>query len=114
MAPPRSWQLDALFDEIAADPSWGTARVTRILVKTPELRQILVAMPAGSEWAEHRAAGRVSVCVIRGRIAFGVGGESTELAAGTLAAVEPGVLHDVRALEPSAFLLTVAGPEPGN
>lgn len=84
---------------------------SKVLVKTAELRLVLVAMPAGSIWPEHRAAGRVAVHVLAGRIAFGLGETVRDIGPGELVAIEEGFPHDIRGQEDTAFLLIVAGPE---
>jgi len=96
-------------DAIAQARATG-ARQTRALVRTPEARVMLVGMASGSEWPEHKAAGRVVVRVERGRVEFLIDGTTHALHAGELATVEPGETHTVRALEDAALLVIVAGP----
>lgn len=102
-----SWRPLDLYEELRREPTWGTAKVPRSLLNTPELRVMLVAMPAGIAWPEHTATGRVSVQVLAGRIRFTVAGDALEAGPGDLLSVVPGTRHDVQAIEDSAFVLTI-------
>ena len=46
--------------------------------------------------------------VLSGSIQFGVPGESRNLAAGTVIALDKGIPHDIQALQDSELLLTIA------
>ncbi len=83
-------------------------RLTRPLVGFPNLKVVLVSMAAGSQWSEHSTSGRISVHCLRGHIRVRTPGETFELIAGGLAALESNIRHDVEAVEASVFLLTVA------
>ncbi len=83
-------------------------RITRPLVSFPNLKIVLVSMPAGSAWAEHSTSGRISVQCLRGHIRLRTAREAFDLPAGGLAALESNVPHDVEALQASVLLLTVA------
>lgn len=86
-----------------------SGRVARMLLKTPEVRVVVVGMAQGVTWPEHTAGGRVLLRVEHGSIELRTKDAATRLSAGMLAAVEPGESHDVVAIEDSAFLLFVAG-----
>ena len=98
-------------DDLIAEARAHNGRQTRALVKTPEVRLMVVGMTAGTTWPEHRAAGRVLLRVERGCIECTVAGQRHRLQAGGLASIDAGEAHDVHALEDSAFLLVVAGAE---
>jgi len=48
--------------------------------------------------------------VLEGRVRFAAGDETRVLVPGDLVALEPGLSHDVQALEESVLLLTLAQP----
>jgi quercetin dioxygenase-like cupin family protein len=85
-------------------------RNAKTLVKAPDSRIVLTALRAGARVQEHHAAGRVAIQTISGRLRLQVLGQTLDLPAGHLLALEPDVSHDVEALEESAFLLTLAWP----
>lgn len=81
----------------------------RTLVKEPDLRIVLMALKAGARLEEHQASGPISVQAQRGRIRLRMAGDSVELTPGTLLMLEPGIPHEVDAIEDAVFLLTI-GP----
>jgi quercetin dioxygenase-like cupin family protein len=83
-------------------------RNANTLVKTPDFRVVLTALRAGARLQEHQAAGRVSIQTLSGRVRLQVGAQNVELPTGHLLVLEPGLAHDVEALEDSVFLLTLA------
>jgi quercetin dioxygenase-like cupin family protein len=83
-------------------------RIARSVVSFPNLKIVLVSMPAGGIWAEHSTSGRISVQCLQGHIRLRTAEEVFDLASGGLAALESNVRHDVEAAEASVFLLTVA------
>lgn len=85
-------------------------RSANTLVKFPDFRVVLTALRAGGRLQEHQAAGRVTIHTLEGRLRLHVQGESTDLPADHLLALEQGVPHDVEALTDSVFLLTLAWP----
>jgi hypothetical protein len=78
------------------------------LVKEPNLRLVLIAMQAGTQVDEHHAAGRLAIQVIRGHLRVTVPGQTVDLPARPLLALDFAVDYDIQAMEESAFLLTVA------
>jgi quercetin dioxygenase-like cupin family protein len=83
-------------------------RNANTLFKTPDLSIVLTALRSGARLEEHQAAGRVSVQTITGRLRLRIGGQEVELPEGHLLVLEPGLRHDVEALDDSVFLLTLA------
>lgn len=71
------------------------------------LRQTLVALTAGTVLAEHENPGEATVHVIVGRVSLNAGTDAWEGRAGDLIIVPP-MRHDLRAVEDSVVLLTVA------
>lgn len=83
-------------------------RKSKMLVKYPEFRIVLITMKAGSTWEDHKTNSRISVQVLRGYIRFHTPNSTLELHAGQLLALDPGILHSVDSPEESAFLLTLS------
>jgi quercetin dioxygenase-like cupin family protein len=92
------------------DHPWQAGRNAKILVKYPDFRILLIGLRAGTQWAEHHAAGSISVQTISGHILIRAAGRTFDLPEGQLLALERDVPHDVEALAESAILLTIAWP----
>ncbi len=106
-------------ERLRTEESWrqGT-RNAKTLVKEPDLRIVLIVMRQGARMEEHRAPGRLSIQTLTGHLRLQVLGQTIDLPAGHVLALDPDVAHDVEALDESAFLLTIAWParasqEPG-
>lgn len=83
----------------------GHRQIT-LLHHTP-ITQLLVAFEAGGALDNHAAHGLVTVQVLTGRLMIQADGHNHTLSAGHVLILQPDVLHNVRALEASAMLLTV-------
>lgn len=94
------------------EDSWtrGSGRSSKTLAKYPDFRIVLVLMKAGSEMKEHHADARISIEAIHGRVRVQLPEQAVELGNGELMCLESGIPHDVKALEESAFLITVSWP----
>ena len=78
------------------------------LVKSPELRVVLEVLKRGSELAEHRAPGPITVQVLEGAIRFHTGEDTFRIRQGEVLALPAGRPHSVEAVQDSAFLITIA------
>lgn len=109
-------QFDLLEElrQLRHEDSWQrqTGRSSKTLAKYPDLRIILVLMKANTQMNEHRAEGRVSIHALLGKICIHLPHKKVNLAVGQLLVLDCGMVHDVEAVEESAFLLTIAWPEP--
>ena len=79
-------------------------------MKYDDLRVVLTAVKEKVRISEHKTEGRISVQMISGHVRMSASGRTFDLRAGSLLALDRGILHDVEALEDSAFLLTIAWP----
>lgn len=86
----------------------STDRSARTLVKSGALRVTLVGLAPGGSMARHKADGPISIQAIEGEVVFEAGNEEWTLKAGSMLAVEPGIVHSVRSPSGGFFLLTVA------
>jgi quercetin dioxygenase-like cupin family protein len=93
------------------ESAWDTGQNAKTLIKYDTLRVVLVALKAGKSLAEHRTEGRISVHVLEGHVEIKASGRTFNLRAGGLLALDRNLPHDVRALQESTVLLTVAWPD---
>ena len=103
------FDLPAEIDRLYADVRGGTGHHVRTLVKYDDFRIVLIALVDQARLPEHKAAGRISIHALSGHVQVTAAGRTFSLRPGGLVTLEHGVRHDVRALEDSAFLLTMAG-----
>ncbi len=109
--PVREIDLEAEARELREDETWlREGHNAKTLVKNESLRIVLIDMHEGARLGEHRTGSRISIQVLTGRISVSVPGRNCTLRAGQLLAVDESLPHDVQALEPSTFLLTLARP----
>lgn len=85
----------------------GRSSVTVYGRSGARLRQTLVALAAGQALSEHKSPGDASVYCLQGQVVLRAGELQTEIGPGGFVAVPP-QRHDVKAVEPSVLLLTVA------
>jgi quercetin dioxygenase-like cupin family protein len=111
-APLLGFDLTKEIKHLQQQPAWreGRGPSSTTLVKHADLRLVLVAMRAGERMAQHRTEARISIHTLRGRIRLALKGQSAELGPLQLLVLEREIVHDVEALEDSAFLLTLAWP----
>jgi quercetin dioxygenase-like cupin family protein len=85
-----------------------SGRKSKMLVKHPEFRIVLITMRTGSRWEDHKTNARICLHVLRGHIRFHTANGAFDLRPGQLITLAPGVVHSVDAVEESAFLLTLS------
>jgi len=111
MADPfMEFDLPAEIHRLHAETTWNTGQNARTLIKYNDFRVVLIALAAQARMPEHKADGRISIHVLSGHIQLRASGRTFSLRSGGLLALDHGVSHDVRALEESALLLTIAWP----
>jgi quercetin dioxygenase-like cupin family protein len=111
--PLLQFDLKKELQQLRKQASWRreTGRSSKTLAKYPDFRIILVLMKAGTQMNEHRAEGRVSIDHLRGTICLHLPDQKITLSAGQLLVMDCGLLHNIEAVEESAFLLTIAWPK---
>ena len=99
-------------DEISrfAPGETKAGRRAETLIKTDQLRVVLVTMREGSHLQEHSAPGPITIQALQGRFTVSIEQDKQDLPEGGLIAIAPGVRHSVRSIEAGAFLLTIAWP----
>ena len=109
-APFLEFDLPAEIHRLKAETTWSTGHNARTLVKYDGLRVVLIALQREARLPEHQTEGRVSVQVISGHIQVRASGRTFNLHSGALLTLDPGIRHDVTAIDESAVLLTIAWP----
>jgi quercetin dioxygenase-like cupin family protein len=112
-SPVLTFDLNAEIKRIREEDAWQGGRDSETLVKNQDFRIVLTVLKADALLHEHKTTGRISVQVLSGHIQMHVQDKVFDLPAGHLLALDRAVPHDVKALEDSAFLLTIAWPEEG-
>ncbi|HAF14026.1 MAG TPA: hypothetical protein DHU55_05620 [Blastocatellia bacterium] len=85
-------------------------RISETLVKYSDFRIVLILMQAGTLMQEHKADARISIHGLSGRLMVQLPEKTVELSAGDLLVLEKCLPHDVKAVEDSAFLLSISWP----
>ena len=111
--PMLTFDLNAEIKQLREENAWQGGRDSKTLVKNEDFRIVLTVLKGDALLREHIATGRISVQVLSGHIQMHVQDKVFDLPAGHLLALDRAVPHDVKALEDSAFLLTIAWPEEG-
>ena len=111
--PLLQFDLREELEQLRREDSWQreTGRSSKTLANYPDFRIILVLMKANTRMNEHRAEGRISIHHLLGKICIHLPDQKVNLSAGQLLVLDCVMVHDVEALEESAFLLTVAWPK---
>lgn len=109
----RSAELDIEkeIEELHCSPEWKDGIAGKILIRYPDFQITLRAMKANARIPEHHNPGRICVQTVKGHIRMHADGRLFDLPQGKALVLDRAVMHDVEALEESAFLLTVAHPE---
>ena len=105
-----SHQLSAEIEQLSSTKPWPKGYVSKVLLKTPDLRLVLFVMQAASRMPQHHSEGRIAVHCLRGAIRLQLPSEAHELREDDVLALDRKVEHDVQALEDSVFLLTIVLP----
>ncbi len=112
-SPMLTFNLGAEIKRLREENAWQGGRDSKTLVKNEDCRIVLTVLQSGALLHEHRASGRISVQTLSGHIQMQVEEKTFDLPAGQLLSLDRALPHDVRALEDSAFLLTIVWPEEG-
>jgi quercetin dioxygenase-like cupin family protein len=86
-------------------------RTAKTLAKTGSLRVTLVVAAAGTNIDPEAAAGEAMIQVLDGQIDLEVDGNRMQLGPGELVVLSENLREPIRAVQESAFLVTIAWPE---
>ncbi len=108
--PALQYDLACEIEQLLREPEWKIGHNAKTLVKHDDLRVVLIVLRAGARIPGHVTDGRISIHTVRGHIRVQAQGETCNLPAGALLALDHRLPHDVEAVDDSAFLLTIAWP----
>lgn len=111
-APLLKFNLNEEIRQLKSEGRWQSGHTAKTLVKYPDFRIVLVVMNTGGKLVQHRTEGRISVQALSGRISFRTPDQAIDLSAGEMLTLEGDIVHDVESAGNSAFLLTIAWPQP--
>ena len=95
-------------DILRLEQGWRTTgHSAKTLVKHHDFRIVLIVMKMGTRMPQHRTGGASSIHVIAGRLCVRVDGETIEVRAGSLLALDRALSHDIEATEASTFTLSL-------
>src|SRR5262249_29454859 len=106
----EQFDFEAEISTLESHRPWPQGMTSKTLLKTNDLRIVLIVLQAGARMNEHNSDGRISIQVLRGLIRTRVQEQVVDLSPGRLLALDRSIKHDVEAREDSAFLLTIAWP----
>lgn len=104
-----NWQSE--IEKLLRENVGASGRLSKTLVKYPNFSIVLMVMRCNAVFPEHKSTGRICVQVLQGHIQMHILEELVDLPAGTLIALDREVLHEVEALDESAFILTICSSE---
>ncbi len=90
---------------LSAPPYTPAGVASRPLLQAPGIRVVWMGLDANQELTEHTTPKRALVQMIEGTCDFQLGNEWQRLSSGDLIHMTPGLLHAVRAITRTAFLL---------
>jgi quercetin dioxygenase-like cupin family protein len=101
----------SLGDELEAlrnTSDWLSGIARKKLIQYPDLQISLRRMRRNTRIPEHYNPGRICVQTVFGHIRMHADGRTFDLPSGKCLVLDRAVIHDVEAVDESAFLLTVA------
>ena len=110
-AQPADFSLDDETEALRNTSEWLSGIARKRLVQYPDLQMTLRRMKPKTRIPEHYNPGRICVQIIFGHIRMHADGKTFDLLRGQCLVLDRAVVHDVEAVEESAFLLTVARSE---
>lgn len=104
-----TFDLTGQIEEVKQDESYTrSGRAGRTLVKAGPMRLTLTVLAAGVEVGTHHAESPMTIHVLQGALRYRVGDDEFGLGRGQVLFFGPGHAQDIKALEDTALLLTIA------
>lgn len=108
-APLVEMNLEEVIKQIKSETTWADSdRNSVTLFKSDSMRIVLIGLHENAELKPHKANGVISVQVIEGKIEFTADEQITYLEQRQMIALQENIIHSVKALTESFFLLTLA------
>jgi len=89
-------------------PPGGRRHLSKTLIRTADLRLVLMVLEPNARIDEHQTEGRMTIQGIDGQVRVRSGESTFDLAPGQLLVLERGVTHALDAIDASSVLLTIA------
>lgn len=106
----ESFPLHAMAEQLMGEDAFAeSGRNALSLVRGDEMTVVLTVIKSGTALHEHRAPGPATVIPLSGNIRMLGGHEKMPLEPGSAVSFTPDVLHAVKAVEESAFLIVIGG-----
>ncbi len=105
------FSLDEELEALRNSPQWLSGIARKQLIKYPDFQVTLRRMKPSTRIPEHFNEGRICVQTVLGHIQMHAAGRTFDLLPGQCLVLDRAVVHDVEAIDESAFLLTVARSE---
>lgn len=100
--------LNEFIKQIKSETTWADSDKNSItLFKSDTMRIVLIGLRQNAELKPHKANGVISVQVLEGKIEFTTEQKGTILEKGQMIALQENIVHGVKALTESFFLLTL-------
>lgn len=106
----NSFDLVEEIQHLHARKPWPKKVTSNLLLKSEDLRILLIGMEAGARLEEHHNDGRISIHVLEGAVKMRVQQQLQKYSAGQILALDRSVPHEVEAIEDSVLLVTIAWP----
>lgn len=108
-APLVEMNLDKFIEQVKNETTWKDSdRNSVTIFKSETMRIVLIGLHENAEMKPHTANGVISVQVLQGQITFMTEKQSALVEKGQMIALSENILHSIRALTESFFLLTLA------
>ncbi|PRD56352.1 cupin domain-containing protein [Sphingobacterium gobiense] len=109
-APLVEMDLFAFIEQIKSETTWADSDRNSITIfKSEAMTMVLIGLHENAELKPHKANGTISVQVLGGKIEFGTEDQYVQVEKGQIVALQENLLHRVKALTESFFLLTLIG-----
>lgn len=107
-APLVQMNLEEFIKQIKSETTWADSdRNSVTLFKSETMRIVLIGLHENAELKPHKANGIISVQVIEGKIEFTAEEQITHLEQRQMIALQENIIHSVKALTESFFILTL-------
>lgn len=106
----KAFDLTAEIQHLHARKPWPKKLTSTMLLKTEDLRILLIGMEAGARMEEHHNDGRISIQLLEGAVRMWINQQRHDFASGQILALDRSIPHDVEAIEDSVLLLTFSWP----
>lgn len=108
-SPLLEMNLNEVIKQIESEKTWAESdRNSITLFKSETMRIVLIGLHENAELKPHKANGVISVQVVKGNIEFTAEYQTASLEKGQMIALQDNIIHSVKAVTDSFFLLTVA------